>query len=408
MNSFISGKYFFTILFSFTTLLAFSQTDLQKKLEQKRKQLQQEILQINKKLLQTKHSEADALQVYHQIKRKIQIRKKLINNLKREINTINRSIITNEKKSKTLTQELEQLKKDYAKMIRLSYNSRSRNNKLYFLFSSESFLQAFKRMQYLKQYSKHRKKQGDQIVEKKKQLEKLKQKLEKQKKDKQSVYKDYKEEINKIKQEEQKQIAVVKRIKHKKDKYLKQIKAKQREQAKIDKLIDELIKKAIVKSNKRAKKSRRSSSKFFLTPEGKKLANKFSANRGALPWPVKKAYISRHFGKQPHEIFKNIKVESSGIYLATEPNSKVRAVFEGKVLQIQVIPGGNNTVFIKHGNYLTIYGNLKEVYVKPGQKVKTRQEIGKVATDKNGKTELKFRVYKNMTKLNPEKWLMKK
>jgi septal ring factor EnvC (AmiA/AmiB activator) len=385
-----------------------SQTGLQKKLEQKRQILQQEILQINRQLLKTKHNENNALLLYRQIKRKIAIRKKLIRNLRREINEINRAIRNNENQSKRLTTELKQLKQDYARMIRQSYNSRSRNNKLYFLFSSESFQQAFKRMQYLKQYSKYRKKQALLIEQKQQELVRLKQQLKKQKADKQKIRQNYQQEIAEIKKEEQKQQTVVDNIKRKKNKYIKQIKAKQKERARIDKLIDELIKKAIAKSNKKAGKSQRHASKFFLTPEGKKLANKFSANRGALPWPVKKAYISRHFGKQQHEIFKNVKVESSGIYLATEPNSKVRAVFEGKVLQIQLIPGGNNTVFIKHGNYLTIYGNLKEVYVKPGQKVKTRQEIGKVATDKNGKTELKFRVYKNMTKLDPEKWLLKK
>jgi len=408
MSEFSLRRLFFIVFLISSFFQGAAQTDLQKKLEHKRQVLQQEILQINKQLLKTRHNENDALSVYRQIKRKIEIRKKLIRNLRREINEINRAIKNNENQTKLLTRELKQLKQDYAQMIRRSYNSRSRNNKLYFLFSAESFQQAFKRMQYLKQYSKYRKKQAVLIEQKQQKLAELKQKLKQQKQDKQKIYKNYQQEVAVIKKEEQKQQTVVNQIKQKKNKYLRQIKAKQKERAKIDKLIDELIKKAIAKSNKKANKSQRNTSKFFLTPEGKKLANKFSANRGALPWPVKKAYISRHFGKQQHEIFKNVKVESSGIYLATEPNSKVRAVFEGKVLQIQLIPGGNNTVFIKHGNYLTIYGNLKEIYVKPGQKVKTRQEIGKVATDKNGKTELKFRIYKNMTKLNPEKWLLKK
>jgi len=172
-------------------------------------------------------------------------------------------------------------------------------------------------------------------------------------------------------------------------------------------MIENLIKKAIARSNKRHKKSQRHTGKFFLTPEAKKLASKFSANKGALPWPLKKAYIVRRFGRQPHEVFKNLTVINTGIYLATEPGSKVYSVFDGTVLQIQFIPGGNNSVFIKHGDYITIYGNLKEVYVKPGQKVKIRQTIGKVATDANGKTEMKFRIFKNTTKLNPEKWLLR-
>ena len=384
-----------------------AQKDLQQRLEKKRQALQKEILQINRQLLQTKHTESDAIAEYRQIKRKIFVRQKLIRNLQQEINHISKQIKQNEQKTAELNRELKKLKADYAQMIRQSYNNRSRQDKLYFLFSSKSFQQAFKRAQYLKQYAKYRKKQAVTIEQKKKELAALKVKLQKDKTDKQKLYQNYRQETETIKKEQAKQLAIVNKIKQKKRYYLKQIKAKQREQAKIDRMIENLIKKAIARSNRKVKKSLRQKSKFFLTPEGKKLAAKFSANKGALPWPVKKAYISRKFGKQQHEIFKNIKVINTGIYLATEPDSEVYAVFEGKILQIQYIPGGNNTVFIKHGNYLTIYGNLKEVYVKPGEHVKTKQAIGKVATDAFGKTELKFRVYKNTTKLNPEFWLQK-
>ena len=405
MNKLLSVLIIWLFLFSGTVALA--QNDLQQRLEKKRQVLQKEILQINQQLLQTKRTESDAMADYRRIKRKIYIRQKLIRNLQSEINHISRKIKKNEAEASSLRKELKQLKADYAQMIRQSYNTRSRQDKLYFLFSSESFQQAFKRAQYLKQYAKYRKKQAQDIILKQKELAVLKEKLQKNKAAKQALYKNYRQENSLIKKEQDKQLALVNNIKKRKRYYLKQIKAKQREQAKIDRLIDNLVKKAIARSNRKVKKSKRHKSKFFLTPEGKKLAAKFSANKGALPWPVKKAYISRKFGPQHHEIFKNIKVVNTGIYLATEPGSKVFAIFDGKVLQIQLIPGGNNTVFIKHGNYLSIYGNLKEVYVKPGQSIKTKQAIGKVATDAYGKTELKFRIYKNTTKLNPELWLQR-
>ena len=406
----IKHTYYLLFIFSFFVAgqTALAQADMQKKLEAKRKALQEEIQQINKRLSVVKKDESGALSEYNAIKRKIEVRRKLIKNLQKEINHINYLIKKNTRKTEELNKELEKLKADYARMIRQSYNSRSRNDKLYFLFSSESFQQAFKRMQYMKQYAKYRKKQAGEIEKKKQELADIKQKLEADKKAKQKLYADYKKENEIIRREQEKQLAVLNRIKSQKRKYLAQIKAKQREQARIDKLIEEMIKKAINKSNSKVARNKRTKGKFFLTPEGKKLAGEFSKNKGYLPWPVKKAYISRKFGVQPHEIFKNVKVTNAGIYLATEPGSKARAVFDGKVLQIQLIPGGNNTVFIRHGNYLTIYGNLKEVYVKPGQKVKMKQEIGKIATGPNGKTELKFRIYKNTTKLNPELWLMKK
>jgi len=400
---------FLLIGFLFLTGFNLSAQNNRKKLEQRKVALQNEINQINKSLRQTKKTEKTALVVYEKITRKISVRNQLIRQLRREINGISHRINKNEKTISTLDSEVSALKKEYAQMIQRAYNSRSRDNKMYFVFSSKSFYQAFKRMQYLKQYNNYRKEQAQKIQDKKKELVLLKNELNQKRTEKRKVFHNYQKEEAIIKVEQQKQLELVNQIKKKKNVFLKRIKSKQREQVKIDKLIDKLIRKAIVKSNKKVVRSKRQVSRFFLTPEGKKLANKFSTNRGILPWPVKKAYISRKFGVQQHEIFKNIKVENSGIYLATESNAKVRAIFEGIVLQIQVIPGGNSTVFIKHGNYLSIYGNLKDVYVKPGEKIKTKQEIGTVATNPTSKkTELKFRIYKNMTKLNPEKWLQKR
>lgn len=400
----------FLILFLLLSLnTAYGQVNSREKLEKRRLELQKEITQINKQLLGVKRSESTALFEYNQLKRKINIRRRLIKTLQREINATSHSIRKTNQEIAKLEKDLEALKQDYANMVRHSYNSRSRENKLYFLFSSENFQQAYKRMQYMKQYSKYRQQQAVKIEEKKDKLTLLKVKLEKDKADKKKLFATYKKEANVIAGEQANQALVVANIKKKKSHYLAQIKAKQKEQARINRLIDKLIEKAIVKSNKKVRKSHRKKGQFFLTPEGKKLAGKFSSNKGLLPWPVKKAYISRKFGVQHHEIFKNVKLQTNGIYLATEPNSKARAVFEGTVLQIQLIPGGNNSVFVKHGNYLTIYGNLKEVYVKPGDKVKTKQELGLIATDRHtGKTELKFRIYKNMSKLNPELWLQKR
>ena len=406
-------KRFPTYLFLFISLFClpntFAQSTQQKKLEKQRLELQRQINQINKQLDATRNHKNAALDVYEQINRKITIRRKLISNLRREINGISHQINNAEKKIKVLSKEIDVLKKNYARMIRQSYNSRSRESKLYFLFSSEGFYQAFKRMQYLKQYNRYRKKQGEKILQKKDEQVLLKVKLEKNRQSKRKLYKNYKKEEAQIRKEKEKQLAIVDKIKKEEKTYLKQIRAKQKKQAKIDKMIDDLIKKAIVKSNRKVRKSNRKTDKFFLTSEGRKLANQFSKNRGALPWPIKKAYISRKFGKGHHEIYKNIPITSSGIHLSTEKGSKARAVFGGTVLQIQVVPGANSSVFIKHGNYLTIYGNLKDITVTPGQKVKTKQIIGTVATDPlSHKTELKFKIYKNTTKLDPEKWLQKR
>ena len=405
---------FFSLFFIFFVSADLSGQSNRRRLEAKRMALQKQIAEINQRISEVDKTKLSALEKADQIQQKIRIRKKLADNIRREINGISRQINKTEKEINQLEKELAKLKKDYAYMIMQAYKSRSRNGKLYFLFSSDNFYQAFKRMQYLKQFSIYRKKQGEEILQKKQKLLELQENLKKDRTEKRKLYANYKKEQEEIKKEQLAQLAVIKEIQKKKSQYLSEIRKKEKEKRKIDKLIEAEIKKAIARSNKRASKTTKSKtktskSKFFLTPEGKKLANKFSANRGILPWPVTKAYISRHFGVQKHEIFKNVVVQNSGVNLATTKGAKVRAVFEGQVLQIQIIPGGNTAVYIKHGDYISIYKNLKKVYVKPGDKVKTKQTIGVVATDPTtGKTEMKFLIYKNLTKLNPEKWLLKK
>jgi len=402
-----------TLFFLFISLDVSAQSTKQR-LEAKRIALQRQIEEINKHISEVDKSKLSALDKAEQIAQKIRIRKKLSDNIRKEINGISREINKTEKEIGKLEKELKKLKLDYAFMIRQAYKSRSRNGKLYFLFSADNFYQAFKRMQYLKQFSTYRKKQGQEILLKKQELQNLKTSLIKNREEKRKLYSTYKKEQEKIKKEQKAQLAVIEEIQKKKSKYLSEIRKKEKEKRRIDKLIEAEIRKAIARSNKKNKKATKSTksyskTKFFLTPEGKKLANKFSANRGILPWPVTKAYITRRFGVQKHEIFKNVVVQNSGINIATTKGAKVRAVFEGKVLQIQIIPGGNTAVYIKHGDYISIYKNLKKVYVKPGDKVQTKQTIGIVATDPTtGKTEMKFAIYKNLTKLNPEKWLLKK
>ncbi len=410
---FMKQKFLFIFFFLWIIPITISAQSNRQKLEAKRMALQKQIEEINRRILEVDKTKLSALEKMEQIKEKLQIRRKLADNMRREINGISREINKTQKQIDALEKELQILKQQYAEMIRQAYKTRSRNGKLYFLFSSDNFYQAFKRMQYLKQVSIYRKKQGEDIVKKQQELKELKNSLQKDRTEKRKLYAEYKKEQEEIKQEEKNQLILIGEIQKKKSKYIAEIKKKEREKRKIDRLIEAEIKKAIARSNKRSKsavKNRKiSKTKFFLTPEAKKLADKFSANRGILPWPVTKAYITRRFGVQQHEIFKNVVIENSGINLATTKGAKVRAVFEGQVLQIQIIPGGNTAVYIKHGDYITIYKNLKKVFVNPGDKIKTKQTIGIVATDPTtGKTEMKFMIYKNLTKLNPEKWLLKK
>ena len=180
---------------------------------------------------------------------------------------------------------------------------------------------------------------------------------------------------------------------------------KQRDERAIDKKIEKLIREAIAKSNI---KTNLKSSGFALTPEAKKLEKDFVSNKGKLPSPVKRGIVVRHFGKQAHPTLKGITIESNGVFYATEKNAKARVIFNGKVLAIQVLPGKKKAVLVQHGSYISVYKNLDNVTVKKGDLVTTKQEIGKIHTDKTtGKTILAFVLFKEVRRQNPEEWVYK-
>ncbi|MBT3587870.1 MAG: peptidoglycan DD-metalloendopeptidase family protein, partial [Flavobacteriaceae bacterium] len=179
-----------------------------------------------------------------------------------------------------------------------------------------------------------------------------------------------------------------------------------------DREIEKLIRDAIAASNKKnAKKggTKLSSSKTLaLTPEAKLIAADFTKNKGKLPWPVKNGVVVKRFGNTRHPQLLNVTTYCSGVEITTEKNAKVRAVFNGEVMEIQKIKGAEKAVFIKHGDYITIYQNMTNVTVKRGDKVTTKQEIGSVATKaSSGKSILKFLVYQNDKKMNPASWIYK-
>ncbi|MCF6306620.1 MAG: peptidoglycan DD-metalloendopeptidase family protein [Flavobacteriaceae bacterium] len=389
-----------------------AQIDKQQKLEEKRQAILNEIKQINNLLFKAQKKEKSVLTQVEDLNSKITARQNLIRVTNQQANYLSREINNNLAKIEYLRNELKELKEDYANMIAKSYKSKSQQNRIMFLLSSENFLQGYKRLQYMKQYAKHRKLQGESIKEKTIVLQELNQGLIEDKKKKQVLIEDNKIAKTKLSKELQTQNDLVATLKKDEGKYASQIRKKQSEAAKIDKEIDNLIREAIAASNKEnAKKTgtKVSSSKTFtLSPEAKLLAADFTKNKGKLPWPVKSGVVVKRFGTTKHPQLPNVTTYCSGVEIATESKSKVRAVFNGVVLNIQKIKGANNAIFISHGNYITVYQNIKNVLVKKGDKVTTKQELGTVYTRSNsGKTILKFLIYQNNKKMNPASWVYK-
>jgi septal ring factor EnvC (AmiA/AmiB activator) len=396
-----------------------AQDSQQEKLEQRKAQIQQEIRDNEKMLQSVKKKEKSAVNVILIQANKIKLKEKLINTTAKQEKLLTNDIYINQLQVNKLKRELKVLKEDYAKMILKSYKSRSEQSRAMFILSSESFLQAYKRAQYLKQYTAFRKNQGLEIQSKSTQLLDYNAKLDGQRQVKKKIIAENNKERITLELEKKEQQKLVNSIKKDKNKIIADTRSKQQEAKRIDRQIDRLIREAIAEANRKAALEKAkdnpgstastaavSSSKIALTPEGKLLAADFKANRGKLPWPVEKGFISLGYGDQPHPLVPSLTVHNSGVEITTEQGANARAVFEGEVSSIIVLSPINRAVMIQHGDYFTVYQNLSQVFVNKGDKVNIKQSIGKVRTSGDtGKTIIKFLILQNTSNNNPEGWL---
>lgn len=407
----MQNKTFITATLSLLLLLGFgqignAQSAKQKELEKRREALKNEMRQLERLRASNKKQEISILTQVEDLDSQINLRQDLIKVTNNQANLLTREINENLDKMENLREELGLLKEDYSEMIRKSYKSKSGQSRIMFLLSSENFKQAYKRTQYMKQYASYRKKQGLQIKERTALLQETNKDLIRQKKDKENLIAENRKAKQELDQQKERQAALVKEIQKKSSTYAAQIKKKQQETDRIDRQIDKVIADAIAASNKKAGKPVESKG-FAMTPSEVALAKEFSGNKGRLIWPVESGRITRRFGKSAHPTLPGITVTSSGVDIETTPNATVRAVFEGEVTSIQEMQGRTITIFIRHGDYFTVYTNLKSIKVKLGDKIAFKQEIGEVALNAfTGKTVLKFSVRQNASKLNPSSWLL--
>ncbi len=385
--------------------LALAQTNEQKALEAKREQLQREISEMNRLLFAERKQRGTVLDQLELLDQKINVRQQLIRVTNQQSNLLSRQINANIRNIAKLREDLEILKDEYAQMIRKSYRNRSQQSRLMFLLSSQSFYQPFKRLQYLKQYTQYRKEQGLQIAQKTEDLIVLNNELTQQRKEKEVLIAENKAARKELFEEIDEQKSLLKTIRQNESNYAAAINRKKAEAKKIDEQIERLIRSAIAASNKEAGNTS-NSSKFVLTPEAAIIANNFSANKGRLIWPVEKGIKRQGFGIYSDAVYPGIKHQNNGVIIATEEGAKARAVFEGEVIAIMAVPGGGKGVQVKHGNYISTYYNLANLYVKKGDKVAAKEELGEIYTNRlNGLTQLKFYLYRDATRLNPEEWI---
>ncbi|MCD6365986.1 MAG: peptidoglycan DD-metalloendopeptidase family protein, partial [Bacteroidales bacterium] len=395
------------LLFAATFSVAQSRKSLEKKIKK-----QERALRLTTKLLkETKKKKKESYNKFLLIQKQIFTREELLANLQQDIGLLDEKISENEEIVNSLKQDLESLKEQYAKLIYFAWKNRSSYQQLMFILSAENFNQAFMRMKYLQQLTAYREKQAAAIKDILSLLESKVKELNDRKLEKEAILKQIEEEKIVLANEKQEQSKTVEKLKQKESELITKLK-KQRKAAvalkkKVAKIIAEEARKAREAANKKHPNSKPATTKgFVLTPEEKIIAADFATNKSHLPWPTTKGIITGTFGTHEHPLIKGVKVNNDGVYISAPKGSKARVIFKGEVRKVFEIPGKHKLVLVRHGNYFSVYANLSEVFVKEGQKVSTKQEIGTVYTDPDDhKTVLELQIWKGSIKVNPQYWL---
>lgn len=404
-------KFSKVITILFVTVFVVFNTNAQSKseLEKKKKQLQKEISYTNKLLKATKKDKALSLDELLKINRKVESRKGLIKTMQLEISIISEQISTKKQTILTLQTELETLKQEYAKMIYYAFKNRNAYDKIMFVFAAQDFNQAYKRLKYIQQYSNYRQNQAKAIVDTKEAIEGKIQELEEVVQEKFALKSLEEQEKERLYLEKQQQENIVNKLQTKEQQLKNELKKKEQAAKKLQRAIQKIIEEEIRKAREAAKKSGNSSKGFPLTPEALKLSNSFASNKGKLPWPCLEGVITGKYGQHPHPVLKGIQVNNNGIDISTTKGAKARAIFDGVVSSVAIIPGEGKVVMIRHGEYLSVYSYLNSVEVQKGDKIVTKQQLGTlIGSSGKTTTNVHLEIWKGMTKLNPEYWIYRK
>ena len=398
------------------TLSVSAQSVRTKSLENQRKKLLAEIENTNALLKENKRTTASVLNQLSLIIEQISNRRKLVDVLAKEIRALDEEIQFKELQIQNLEKSLKVKKEKYSASIQLMYKQRNSQNSLFFILSAKDFAQSFRRILYLKEYASWREQQAGEIAVQQKKIFAEKKVLEKNKLEKEDLVIVKQDEEKKLHVEEETQKKEVSNLQTNAKKLQADLNTKKKQADALNKQIEKIIADEIAASQKKAKSQPQTQRKaetaggFAMTKEEQTLSTNFSANKGKLPFPLKGNYkIVRHFGQQQYGDFKNVSSNSNGIEIVTTQGNTARAIFDGVVTKVLVIPGFRNAVIVRHGNYLTFYAYIDQVYVKQGDNVKTGQNIGKIYTDTESEnsTVLYFEIRKEQTKLNPSLWLNK-
>ena len=406
-------KRFWSFLVVLLTVCNFSfaqqKTQQQRNLEKRKEEIAIEIAQMERLLQQQVRLKGSAIDQIQLLDNKRYALESLIELTANEVQLLQRQIVESNSRIDDLKEQIEVIKQDYQKVIVNSYKRKVEKNKWLFLLAADSFKDARRRWNYLLQYASYRTTQAERLVRKQEELQQISATLEEQLKQKEEKVEENRRQQTVLIADREKQELLIANARKQERAYRRELADRDKERKRIDSEIDRLIREAIEKANRerlaKAKKANRKDG-FVLTPEAEALAKSFEGNKGRHIWPVEKGIKSIGYGTYADKLYPALKHFNNGVTIATESGSKARAIYDGEVMNVMISRQGIKGVYVRHGDFITMYYNLQDVSVKEGDKVVAKQSLGTLHTDKvSGQTLLKFYLYKNTTRLNPEKWV---
>jgi murein hydrolase activator len=390
------GKYPLLIVvalfFSFSALHA--QQKSKSQLQKEKQQNLEKIKEVEKIMAETTAKKKNSLGELTALNHRIRQQESLIGSINDEIKILNKGIDENNGIISALEEDLDELKKEYIAMLFAAQKANNSVTRLTFLFSASSFDQMMMRLRYMEQYGETRKLQAEQIIKVQEELSGQVKVIKTRREDKNKLLNEEVAENTNLTDLKKKQSSVVKSLQKEEKKLKRDLQDTKKAIAELDKKIDEIIKEEM------AREARNARPRDVVA-----LSSSFEDNKKKFPWPVETGFVSQRFGRQNHPALKGIVIQNDGINIQTKTGEHVRAIFEGEVTAVAFTPGIGSTVLINHGSYFTVYSGLKDIVVKRGQKVKTNQALGEIVSNGDGISELRFRIYKDKTPLDPQSWL---
>ena len=386
-----------TVLFFYLSAVCYSQS--RKELEEQRQKTLEEISFVDNMIKENDVKKTSGLNDIRVLGNKLQLRQNVIDGLKTEMDLIDGRIEINKLAISLMEEDLEKVRKEYANTIEKSYKASKGYPEIVYILSAKDFNQGYKRMKYLQQMARFRREETETIDELKNEIGVTKRKMEEDHSNLVDLRSKEEKQKELIQQEQNKKKALVNSLSNKQKQLRRDLEEKkkiaQRIEAEINKLIEEERKKA---------------SRTDLSPEMKLIGDSFAENKGRLPWPVEKGIITGKFGPQKHPVLAYVDENNPGIEITSTGKTNVRAVFKGQVVRVFAIPGANMSIIVKHGKFYSVYQNLINVKVKPGENIETKEELGEVYcdTDNGSVSILKFLIFDEKDKVDPEQWIAKK